>query len=193
MPDSTGSPSTKTKSKKHLANNIRRKAMNTLAHSNELINSVFGIDRFFHDIDSFGSLPNYPPHSVYEWNTDNGERVFRIDIAVAGFAKDDLSVRKEKDTIYIEGNKNSSSIPDNAVQRKSGIGYRKFKLKFKVMENIIVDEVSLQDGILGILLREIVPEEHRPVVFEIGDGPVSDMSLENNNNKNLLQEDIDTS
>lgn len=144
---------------------------------NSLINNVFGIDKFFKDIDTYSNAPSYPPHSVYEWNTDDGTRVYRIDVAVAGFKKDDISVTKEKDTISISGSNSAAEVPEGAVARRSGIAYRNFNLKFKVMENIHVDDVSIQDGILMLQLKEVVPEEHRPITYQISEGPLKGTKL----------------
>lgn len=122
-----------------------------------------GFDQFFDRIESAQTQQSYPPHNVIKHSDDS----FEIAIAVAGFCRDDLTVTLEKSQLTVEG-KDQSTKEVQYIHK--GIGTRKFKKSFDLAEHIVVNNVLLENGILSISLKKIIPEELKPKVFEISTG-----------------------
>lgn len=102
----------------------------------------------------------YPHYDIVEYGPD----VFSVDVAVAGFAKEELSVVMDKGTLTVKG-EHVGEKPDVKYQHQ-GIAKRKFTLTLKLGEHVKVqgDEVAaeLRDGILKVNLVREVPEEGKP-------------------------------
>lgn len=124
-----------------------------------------GFDELFDRIQTPQSGNTYPPHNVIK----HSETSFEIEIAVAGFNKESLSVTLEKSQLIVEGNDTQNHNTKTTPQYlHKGIGSRKFKKSFDLAEHLVIDQVYLENGILSILLQKVVPEELKPKRFEIG-------------------------
>jgi len=115
---------------------------------------------------------NYPPHNVVQ----SGDKV-KIEMAVAGFKEDELSVTVAKGDLIVTGNKENknyaqeydteSSAPLQMKYLHHGLALRDFELKFILGDAIKVSNVKLEDGILTINLEKVIPEEHKPKKLKI--------------------------
>jgi len=106
--------------------------------------------------------PNYPPTNIIKHADDS----YEIDVAVAGFDRDALTVTKDGQKLLVTGQQISGKS-DNASYIRHGIAARDFKLMYTVGEFIEVEEVELKLGILSIRLKKNIPEERKPRRFDI--------------------------
>jgi molecular chaperone IbpA len=104
---------------------------------------------------------NYPPYNLVEVSEDT----YMIELALAGFKKEDISVEQEKNVLTIKG---SSEEDENKYIHK-GIGARSFARTFSLSEYMIVAGVTMENGVLRVLVIREVPEEAKPKKFEIMD------------------------
>ena len=94
----------------------------------------------------------YPPYNIVQL----GETGFRISLAVAGFARDELAVSLDDHQLNIEG-KGSGDV-DGAVYLHRGIAAREFRRQFLLADGLEVTDASLEAGLLHIDLAR--PEPH---------------------------------
>lgn len=133
------------------------------------INSLFpqferwaiGFDPLFETLKTISSdvkATSYPPYNIYK-SKDN----YVLEIAVAGFSKEDIKISVKELTLTVEG----SALPsvDNYVHK--GIASRDFKQDFALAEYVVVDSAEMKDGMLRIVLSQELPEEKKPKVIEI--------------------------
>ena len=103
---------------------------------------------------------NFPPYNVIK----DGDKTL-VEVALAGYSKDDIKVVVEDATLSIEG----SGDPDNEDRQHlhRGIAKRKFKTSFSLAEYVEVISADFKDGLLTVALEQLVPEEKQPKVITI--------------------------
>lgn len=124
-----------------------------------------GLDSLFNRLEiasQANSSNSYPPYNIRKTDDEH----FTIEIAVAGFGKDDLKVELKEHTLFIEGNKDNKDDDKSFLHK--GISSRFFKRSFALAEDVEVVNVDLDNGILLIDLERIIPEEKKPKIFDIG-------------------------
>ena len=94
------------------------------------------------------------------------ENRYVVELAVAGFSKDEIDVTIADGNLVIKGAK--SDKPDTAQYIHRGIGTRSFTKTLKVADTIEVKGAEYKDGILRIGLENIIPEHKKPRKIEIG-------------------------
>ena len=109
------------------------------------------LDRFFN---SDYPQSNYPPYNLIELNNHES----RLEIALAGFKKDQLRVFTEFGKLSVEGTKEESENNGSFVHK--GLAQRSFKRVWTVSDDTKVGSVKFTDGLLPIQLNKIVPEHH---------------------------------
>lgn len=116
---------------------------------------LLGFDQFERALDraARGSSEGYPPYNIEQL----GETQIRITIAVAGFSMEDLSVQLEQNQLVIRG-KRQSDEDESRVFLHRGIATRQFQRAFILSEDIEVVGAQLDNGLLNIDLRRILPE-----------------------------------
>jgi len=116
---------------------------------------LLGFDQFERALDRAqrAATEGYPPYNIEQI----GETQLRITIAVAGFDMSDLAVQLEQNQLVIRGKKQGEE-DDNHVYLHRGIATRQFQRSFILSEDIEVVGASLDNGLLNIDLRRIVPE-----------------------------------
>ena len=122
-----------------------------------------GFDRVFDELNRVQSTSqsNYPPYNIRKGNEEDS---YLIELAVAGFGKDDLSVMVKENNLTIEGD---ISHKDSAFVHQ-GISQRKFSRNFVLSEDVLVKGSDLSNGILSIFLERVVPEEKKARTIDIG-------------------------
>ena len=110
------------------------------------------LDRFFN---SFETTTNYPPYNLIHVN--NVESV--LEIALAGFTKDEINVYTEYGKLTVEGNKENNKETSSQYVHQ-GLAQRSFNRTWSLSEDIEVREVLFKDGLLTVKLGKIVPEHH---------------------------------
>ena len=127
---------------------------------------AIGFDHLMNHLVSLHSNNNlttneYPPYDIIK----EGESNYKIELAVAGFKKDELSIQLKDNTLTIKGESNSKS--SNGDYLHKNIARRSFSKNFSLAENIEVGDAEFEDGVLGVSLTHNIPEEQRPKEISI--------------------------
>jgi molecular chaperone IbpA len=140
--------------------------MRTLDFS-PLYRSVVGFDRLADLLDaaSAESATGYPPYNIER----TGDHEYRIEIAVAGFKRDELSIDLKESVLIVQGRKAANDVERRFVHR--GLAERNFERRFQLAEYVVVTDAQLADGLLAISLKRELPEALKPRKIEIGVGP----------------------
>jgi molecular chaperone IbpA len=108
-------------------------------------------DRLFH---LHETTSNYPPYNLVQ--VSNVES--RLELALAGFKKEEVHVYTEHGKLFIEGQKEDKESDTNYVHK--GLAQRSFKRAWTLSDDTEVREVVFEDGLLNVKLGKIVPEHH---------------------------------
>ena len=122
---------------------------------------AIGFDPVFdtlRDVARTSKLAAYPPYNLYK-NKDS----YVLELAVAGFTKEDINISVKELTLTVEGELEPSG--DEPIHK--GIATRNFKQNFALAEYVVVKGAELKDGMLRITLEQELPEEKKPKVIEI--------------------------
>lgn len=101
---------------------------------------------------------NYPPHNVVKYS----ENQYAIEVAVAGFNKNDISIQVDQNVLTIKGNHAQSVTDINIEYLHRGLAARNFVIEFPLAEYMHVQEAEVKDGMLKISLEYIVPDALKP-------------------------------
>jgi molecular chaperone IbpA len=133
-----------------------------------LYRSTVGFDRLLNLLDSvagFDQSPTaFPPYNIER--TD--ENQYRITMAVAGFAQDELKIDVKEQTLTVSGAKKAEKKEREYLHR--GIAARSFERRFQLADHVEVKGADLQDGLLHVDLVRNVPERLKPRSIAIGVG-----------------------
>ena len=111
----------------------------------------------------------YPPYNVEK----HGEDEYEIVIAAAGSIKEDIDIQVEKGILTVAGG--TREFEKEVTYLHQGIAQRAFRLSFRLADHIEVHGASLNNGLLSIRLRRVVPEEAKPRRIEIGESSKPDL------------------
>jgi len=109
------------------------------------------LDRVF---DFQEAQSNYPPYNLIQLNNHES----KLEIALAGFKKDELKVYTEFGKLYVEGKKEEPENNGEFVHK--GLAQRSFQRVWTVSDDTKVGSVKFEDGLLSVELNKIVPEHH---------------------------------
>ena len=132
-----------------------------------LYRSVVGFDRLADLLESATTeaATGYPPYNIER--TD--ENAYRIDIAVAGFRPEELSVEVKENLLTVTGRKAANDEARQYLHR--GLAERNFERRFQLADYVVVTDANLADGLLSISLKRELPEALKPRQVEITTGP----------------------
>ena len=132
-----------------------------------LYRSVVGFDRLASLLETAAAdaATGYPPYNIER--TD--ENAYRIEIAVAGFKPEDLSVEIKENLLTVQGRKQANDEAKRFLHR--GLAERNFDRRFQLADYVVVSDAHLADGLLSISLRRELPEALKPRQVEISTGP----------------------
>ncbi|KQS04918.1 heat-shock protein [Sphingomonas sp. Leaf357] len=129
--------------------------------------STVGFDRLFDMLETStrqASPDNYPPFNLERIDGDR----YRITLAVAGFARDEIEIVAQQNLLQVKGKKDEK---DNAgTFLHLGIANRGFERRFELADFVRVDDARLNDGLLVIDLVREVPEAMKPKTVPIKTG-----------------------
>lgn len=108
-------------------------------------------DRFFN---SDFPQSNYPPYNLIQLNNHES----KLEIALAGFKKDELQVYTEFGKLYVKGKKEEPEVVGEFVHK--GLAQRSFERIWTVTDDTKVGSVKFEDGLLTVELNKIVPDHH---------------------------------
>ena len=121
-----------------------------------------GYDRLFQAMsDAPRSEQGYPPHNFIK----ESDEEFRIELALAGFSKEDVEVVQKEQKLTISGNNSEKETQENILHK--GIAARAFTKTFYLAETIEVTEALFENGMVIIKLRQNIPEDKKPKLIEL--------------------------
>ena len=131
---------------------------------NQLRPFTIGFDDVFDHFEkmadySFQST-SYPPYNIVK----TGDLTYDIEVALAGYGKDDVSVDYADSVLTI---KSVHEDKDDKDTIHKGISRRKFTKSFTVADDVEVKGAELKDGLLRVSLEKIVPESKKPRTIKI--------------------------
>ena len=129
--------------------------------------SSVGFDRVFNLLENAQrarSISDWPPYDIVK----TGENNYRISIAVAGFAQDDLDITFQSNLLTVSGKKQETA---NEGYLHRGIAGRPFEHRLELADHVRVNGADLRDGLLSIELVREVPEALKPRKIDIQTSP----------------------
>lgn len=127
----------------------------------------FGYEPLWKKLEAFvdkrpSTSGNWPPYNLIQ---EDKSCVYQF--AVAGFKKNEISIEFDKvnSILYISGKKSAKEDPNKYLHR--GIAEREFHKKIFMTEELLIDKVMLEDGILSIVLTENKKEAVKPIAIPI--------------------------
>ena len=108
------------------------------------------LDRFF----NVTHTSNYPPFNLIQINNVES----RLEVALAGFKKDEVKVYTEYGKLHVEGKQEDKETDGEFVHK--GLAQRSFDRQWTLADDTEVRSVSFDNGLLTIELGKIVPEHH---------------------------------
>ena len=143
---------------------VTSKALSIFDNLNQLTPYAVGFDRVFDQINTYArnnaTSTGFPPYNIRK----GGDYTYAIEMALAGFSKDDIEIEVAEGLLTVRSIKENDEN-DSDIYR--GISYRKFNRKFTLADDIVVNDASLENGMLKIDLERIVPDAKKPRIIKI--------------------------
>jgi len=141
----------------------------TTAHIGSIIdmlqpdNRFIGFDTMFDRLERSVQYhdTNFPVYNVVH-NKENDSYV--IELALAGYSDDDITITVDDQTLIIKGDKGE----DQKQYTHKGIAFRKFEKRWTLGEYMVVQGASFENGLLKIEIDKVIPDEKKPRVITIG-------------------------
>ena len=128
-----------------------------------LFRTAIGFDRLARLMDAATTADvSYPPYNI----ETTGEDTYRLTMAVAGFRPEELDLVVKDNTLVVSGKVTSEGHKGEVLYR--GIAGRAFERRFVLADHIVVDGADLQNGLLHVGLKRVVPEALKPRRITIG-------------------------
>jgi len=144
-----------------------------------------GADKFFNKVQETANFvansaatAGYPPFNLKK--TD--DNVYVIEMAVAGFGKQDVELTLEENKLKIKGQTTLDTLVADGIDTKflhKGISDRPFERTFTLADNVVVNNAQMVNGMLKIWLEHIIPENKKPKKINIDE--VSDVDTKTKN------------
>ena len=143
---------------------VTSNALSLFDNFNKLTPYAVGFDRVFDTlnryVDNNVQSTGFPPYNIRK----EGEYNYVIEMALAGFGKEDIQVEVAESTLSIRSVKEN---PEDDATQYRGISYRRFERKFTLADDLVVNGANLENGMLYIDLERVVPEEKKPRLIEV--------------------------
>ncbi len=107
------------------------------------------------------NVPNYPPFNIKK----TGDNTYVVELAVAGFGRQDIEIELADNKMIVKGNTNSEEKETDFLWK--GIANRNFTRTFALEDQVIVQDAELLNGMLRIMLERIIPEHRKPRKVEV--------------------------
>jgi len=140
---------------------------NTLSLFNENFNKLtpyaVGFDHIFDNLNRYvdnQQAQGFPPYNIRK----EGEYNYVIEMALAGFGKEDIQVEIAENILSVRSVKENSEDEDTQYR---GISFRRFERKFTLADDLVVNNANLENGMLYIDIERIIPEEKKPRFIEV--------------------------
>jgi len=147
---------------------VTSKALSIFDNLNQLTPYAVGFDRVFDQLNTYArnnaTSTGFPPYNIRK----GGDYTYAIEMALAGFSKNDIEIEVAEGLLTVRSVKEDSETNeeyDSKIYR--GISYRKFNRKFTLADDIVVNDASLENGMLEITLERIVPDAKKPRIIKV--------------------------
>ena len=130
-----------------------------------LFRTAIGFDRLARLVDTAASGQEahaYPPYNIEKTGDDS----YRLTMAVAGFRPEDLDIVVKDNTLFVSGRVANEGQKTEVLYR--GIAGRAFERRFVLADHIVVDGADVENGLLHVGLKRVVPESLKPRKIAIG-------------------------
>ena len=141
-------------------------------YGRNLLPSTVGFDRLFTTLNEFEELfehkkpSTYPPYNIVKYDEDQ----YQIQIAVAGFGRDDIDIEYKNNQLTVNGAIKTDQTDLEYLHH--GLASRDFSHAFKLSDIVVVKGADIVNGVLKIDLENIYPEEKKPRKIPIGETPL---------------------
>lgn len=139
------------------------------SYGKSLLPSTVGFDRLLSTLNEIDEVftnkkpSTYPPYNIVKFDEDN----YQIQIAVAGFAKEDIDIETKNNQLIVNG---AIRLEETNIEYLyHGLASRDFSHSFKLSDTVFVKSADIVNGVLKINLENILPEEKRPRKILIGE------------------------
>ena len=137
-----------------------------------LYRNAIGFDRIFDLVEASATKNTsggYPPYNIERQDENN----FRITMAVAGFAEEQLDLTQKENMLIVRGERKTAQ--DNKQYLYQGIAERDFERKFQLADYVKVVGASMENGLLHVDLERELPEAMKPRKISISNQPSSNL------------------
>ena len=136
------------------ANSITLTVPETQDYLAKVRKNMIGFDDWFTEFDQhFKNTDNYPPYNTIKLSNHE----YRVEVALAGFKKEDLKVYTQEGKLVIEGEK--SGEEKNYMHR--GLAQRAFTRTWALPDDLIVKSVNFEDGLLLVDIDRVIPDHQQ--------------------------------
>jgi len=136
-----------------MTNLARYTASDISSLMDQITRNSIGLDEYFDKVFNQTSS-NYPPYNLIQVNNVES----RLEIALAGFKKEEVHAYTEYGKLFVEGQKQDKD--ENGTFIHKGVAQRSFKRAWTLSDDTEVREVSFENGLLRIVLGKVVPDHH---------------------------------
>ena len=143
-------------------NSLTLSVPETAKYLESIHRNTIGLEDWITRLDNAFETSNvtYPPYNLVK----ESDTRFRLELAIAGFKKEDVEVTTESNRLIVEAKQDESNA-DEYLHR--GLAARAFTRNWTLSDDVEVDNVTFTDGLLTVRLTKIVPEHQKRKVYEI--------------------------
>lgn len=123
-----------------------------------LFRGAIGFDRIQQLLDTVpdANANAYPPYNIEKLGNED----YRLTMAVAGFRAEDIELTVKENTLVVSGKIADETRKGEVLHR--GIAARAFERRFVLADHMVVDGASLENGLLHVALKRVIPEALKP-------------------------------
>ena len=126
----------------------------------DLEKNSIGMEEWFHRVGTLHeSSSNYPPYNLIKESSTE----FTLEIALAGYKKEDIEVTTEWNKLFVECKK----APTEYEYMHNGIARRAFTRTWTLSDDVVVGDVSFVYGLLTVKLNKVIPDHQKKKIYEI--------------------------
>ena len=137
-----------------MTNLARYHAANLPDLFDKITNNSIGMDDYLNRFWDMDTTSNYPPYNLIQVNNV----LSRLELALAGFKKQEVKVYTEFGKLYVEGEKENKETDGEFLHK--GLAQRSFQRVWTISDDTKVGSVKFEDGLLTVELGKVVPEHH---------------------------------
>lgn len=120
---------------------------------------TIGMDEWLNRFNTLSSTEtNYPPYNVVR----ESDVEYRLEVALAGFKKNEVTVYTENNKLFVEGHK---EVDNDKEYVHRGVATRAFNRYWTISDDVEVNDVSFEDGMLIVKLCKVIPEHQKKKVW----------------------------